>query len=138
MTAPVVAQVFSDMEKRGGSSESTRKFHHQLSKAYTKRQNKWVVSLLRTFSKHQVCLAETDDEVFRNIITGQIFSDEIYYDLIGAYDKGQELRKVFADERLKPDSKVGIFVIYLVVTSQMTFIVCPIGMIPTLLTAGMP
>ena len=110
MTAPVIAEVCSDMEKRGGSSESTRKFHHQLSKAYTKRQNKWVVSLLLTFSKHQVCLAATDDEVFRIIITGQIFSNEICYDLIGAYDKSQELRKIFADERLKPDGKVGIFV----------------------------
>ena len=45
------------------------------------------------------------DEPFRNIITGQLFSDTIYNDLIGAYEKGKELYLVFTDERLKPESK---------------------------------
>lgn len=43
------------------------------------------------------------------MITGQVFSDAIYHDLVGAYEKGQELRVTFYDERLKPDSKVGLF-----------------------------
>ena len=38
-----------------------------------------------------------------------MFLDAIYNDLIGAYDKGQEIREIFAVERLKPDSKIGIF-----------------------------
>ena len=69
MTAPVLAQIYADMEKQGGASHSTQKLHHQLGKAYTKRQNKWVVSLLQTFKKHQVSLSSTDDETFKNVIT---------------------------------------------------------------------
>ena len=107
MTTPILAQIYSDMKKEGGMSESDKKIHHQLGKAYTKRQNKWVVSLLKTFKHHKVTLLE--DTPFRNIVTGQVFSDEIYNDLIGAYEKGQELYKTFVDERLKPESTVGIF-----------------------------
>ena len=46
--------------------------------------------------------------IFRNIITGQVFSAEIYNDLIGAYKKGQELNKIFVEERLKTEIQVGI------------------------------
>ena len=52
--------------------------------------------------------ASTDDETFKNMITGQVFSDAIYHDLVGPYKKGQELRVTFYDERLKPDSKIGL------------------------------
>ena len=65
------------------------------------------MSLLKVFKHHKVCLV--DDTPFRNIVTGQIFSDDIYNDLIGSYEKGQELYKTFADERLKPESTVGLF-----------------------------
>ena len=41
-------------------------------------------------------------------MTGQVFSDAIYGDLIGAYETGQQLYEDFVDERLKPGSKVGI------------------------------
>ena len=56
MTAPVLAQIYADMEKQGGTSDSTQKLHHQLGKAYTKRQNNWVVSLLKTFKCFLVSL----------------------------------------------------------------------------------
>ena len=108
MTAPVLAQIYSDMEKQGGASNVNRKIHYQLGKAHTKRQNKWIASLLRTFDKHKVSLAGTEDEPFKNIITGQIFSNDIYEDLINAYETGHNLVVSFAEERLKPDSKVGI------------------------------
>ena len=107
MTAPILAQIFSDMKREGGRSGSIRKFHHQLGKAYTARQNKWITSLLQAFEKHNLSLSSSD-EPFRNIITGQLFSDTIYNDLIGAYEKGKELYLVFAEERLKPESKISI------------------------------
>ena len=81
MTAPVLAQIYSDMEKQGGASNMNRKIHYQLGKAHTNRQNNWIASLLRTFDKHKVSLAGTEDEPFKNIITGQIFSNDIYDDL---------------------------------------------------------
>ena len=67
------------------------------------------VLILQTYDKHKVSLAATEDAQFKNIVTGQVFSDEIYNDLIGAYETGQHLYKTFVDERLKPDSKIGIF-----------------------------
>ena len=109
MTVPVLAQIYSDMKKEGGGSEANRKIHHQLGKVYIARQNKWIVSLLQTFEKHNLSLSSTE-ESFRNIITGQFFSDAIYEDLIGAYGKGQNLFQIFTDERRKPDCKVGILV----------------------------
>ena len=108
MTAPVLAQIYSDMQKQGGASDASRKFHYQLGKAYTKRQNKWVVTLLQTFDKQKVSLGPPEDEQFKNIVTGQVFSDAIYGDLIGAYGTAQQLYKDVVDERLKPGSKVGI------------------------------
>ena len=109
MTAPILAQIYKYMQKQGGSSSVNRKFHYQLGKAHTKRQNKWIVSLLQTYDKQKVSLAATEEAQFKNIVTGQVFSDEIYNNLIGAYETGQHLYKTFVDERLKPDSKIGIF-----------------------------
>ena len=57
MTAPVLAQIYSDMERAGGEANSKKKFHHQLGKAYTDRQNKWITSLLLTFEKHGLCIS---------------------------------------------------------------------------------
>ena len=34
MTAPILSQIYSDMQKQGGGSDVSRKFHHQLGKAY--------------------------------------------------------------------------------------------------------
>ena len=66
--------------------------------------------MLQTFQKRNLSSSSTAEESFRNIITGKLFSDAIYEDLIGAYGKGQNLYQIFADEALKPDSKVGILV----------------------------
>ena len=78
MTAPILSQIYSDMQKQGGGSDASRKLHHQLGKAHTHRQNKWVVSLLRTFEKHQVSLSTTEEEPFRNMVTRQVFSEDFY------------------------------------------------------------
>ena len=108
MTAPILAQIYAEMKmkKEDGLSETGRRNHHQLTKAYIDRQNKWIVSLLSIFKRHNVTFL--NHSPLFNIITGQVFSAEIYNDLIGAYKKGQELYKTFVEERLKPGSQVGI------------------------------
>ena len=110
MTAPVLSQIYSEMVNAGGYDNGNSKQHHQLNNSYTSKQNEWVVSLLRLFEKQNVSLSTNEkDTAFYNIMTGQIFSQAIYDDLIGAYNKGVKLVKMFAAERLKPNSKVGIF-----------------------------
>ena len=41
-------------------------------------------------------------------MTGQIFSDEIYYDLISAYDTGKIIYETFVMVRLSPESRTNI------------------------------
>ena len=50
-----------------------------------------------------------EETTFCNMISSQLFSDTIYNNLVTAYDFGKMLYQSFFDERLKPDSKVGIF-----------------------------
>lgn len=109
MTAPILAQIYSDMQRKGGESEHSRRLHHQLCKSYTFRQNKWITSLLKSFERHKVSFSRTNSKGFYNVVTGQVFSDAIYQDLIAAYNTGQQLYKEFVEERLKPESKVGLF-----------------------------
>ena len=67
--------------------------------------------MLQTCEKEKVCLLPPEDESsVCNIMTGQIFSDVIYEDLIGSYDTGNRLYQNFVEERLKPEIKIGIFV----------------------------
>ena len=50
-----------------------------------------------------------EETTFCNMISSQLFSDTIYNNLVTAYDFGKMLYQSFVDERLKQDSKVGIF-----------------------------
>ena len=51
-----------------------------------------------------------DDEMpFMNMVTGQVFPDEIFTSLIECEKVGQKLYEDFIVERLKPDSNVSIF-----------------------------
>ena len=57
MTAPILAQIYAEMKmkKEDGLSETgQRNNHHQLTKAYIDRQNKWIVSFLSIFKRHNV------------------------------------------------------------------------------------
>ena len=110
MTAPVLSQLYREMMKAGGHSDGNPKSHHQLGDAYTKKQNRWVTSLLQLFQKQKVSLSNNEEgNSFYNFVTGQVFSDTIYNDLIGAYETGKMLYRTFAEQRLKPDSKISVF-----------------------------
>ena len=62
------------------------------------------------FENQKVSLSTNEkDGVFFNFITGQVFSNSIYNDLIGVYGIGQKFVESFAEERLKSESKVSIF-----------------------------
>ena len=104
LTTPILSQIFSEMFSIGGMNDGKNAIHHQLRVSYPRKQNAWVVSLLRRFEKQSLFLSATDCAVL------QLFSDEIYQDLINVYDKGKKLYETFVTERLSPESTINIFV----------------------------
>ena len=109
LTTPMLSQIFSEMFSIGDMNDGKNAINHQLGVSYTRKQNAWVVSLLRTFEKQSLFLSATGDVQFCNMMTGQMFSDEIYQDLINAYDTGKNLYETFVTERLSPESTINIF-----------------------------
>ena len=98
------------MLRTGGESNTSSKSHHQLAKVYSQMQNWLVISLLNTFEKQKVPVSPPEDESpLCNIVTGRVFYDAIYENLISAYSSGQRFYQDFVEERLKPDCKIGIF-----------------------------
>ena len=85
LTTPILSQIFSEMFSIGGMNDGKNAIHHQLGGFLYKKQNALVVSLLHTFEKLLL--------QFCNMMTGQMFSDEIYQDLINAYDMGKNCMK---------------------------------------------
>ena len=63
-------------------------------------------SLLEVFDNHNFTFASDDDIQMRNIITGQIFTDEVFRGIINCEDTGKAM---YDDFVIEPDSKVDIF-----------------------------
>ena len=66
-------------------------------------------SLLEVFDNHNLTFASDDDIQMSNIITGQVFTDEVFHGMINCEDTGKAMYNDFVIERLQPDSKVDIF-----------------------------
>ena len=69
----------------------------------------FTLSLPHTFEKQDSLSPPEDESSFYSIVMGQVFSDAINENMIGAYNTGQKLYQEFVEERLKPDSEIGIF-----------------------------
>ena len=67
--------------------------HHQLHNPYTKRQNKKVSSLLEVFERFNISFDESQESSLRNIITGQLFSDDICDDILQVETIGKKNKK---------------------------------------------
>ena len=81
LAAPVLASLTDQIFNLDGhiAKSSTGK-HHQYTNAYIKRQNECVKSLLPVLESH---LSFSDiSSPLTNIITGQIFSDDISKDML--------------------------------------------------------
>ena len=107
LAAPVLGSLTDQMFNLGGqiTKNSTRK-HHQFNNAYIRRQNACVKSLLPVLESH-VSFAETSSP-FTNIITGQIFSEDISKDMLSFETTGMRVYNEFVEERLKPNSTKSI------------------------------
>ena len=57
LTIPILSQIFSEMFSIGGMNDGNNAIHRQLGVSYTKKQNAWVVSLLRSFEKQSLFLS---------------------------------------------------------------------------------
>ena len=87
----------------GTSSTRSKQKHHQLTSAYIKRQNNRVISLLKVLDAH-ISLSVTSMPL-TNIVTGQVYSNEISDSLLSFEDVGNEKYIEFVDERLKVNSQ---------------------------------
>ena len=109
LAAPVLAPLTDQMFNLGGqiTKNPTRK-HHQFNNAYIRRQNACVKSLLPVLESH-VSFADTSLPLTNiNIITGQIFSEDISKDMLSFETTGMRVYNEFIEERLKPNSTKSI------------------------------
>ena len=103
MIAPILCSISEQMLKLGGVSLPSSRSHHQLTESYTRQQNQRITSLLNVFEIH---LNLSDEEVpFFNMITGQIFPDDVFNSIVSFEDIGEDLYRQFVNERLKPESE---------------------------------
>ena len=91
LISPVVEEICNEMSNMGGAKTSGTNKHHQFSTAYTNRQNIKVVSLCDILEKHGLDIDETDATPITNVVTGQVFSDEICRDMTRSDEVGDEL-----------------------------------------------
>ena len=57
----------------------------------------------------EIHLNLSDKEVlFFNMITGQIFPDDVFKSIVSFEDIGEDLYRQFVNERLKPESAISI------------------------------
>ena len=106
LAAPVLASITDQMFDLGGHITRSSTKHHQLNNAYIRRQNEAVNSLLQVLEEH-LSFSEISSP-FMNIITGQIYSDQITEDMLCFEKTGNMVYKQFIDERLKPNSTKSI------------------------------
>ena len=106
LAVPVLASITDQMFDLGGHITRSTTKHHQLNNAYIRRQNEAVNSLLQVLEEH-LSFSEISSP-FMNIITGQIYSDQITEDMLCFEKTGNMVYKQFIDERLKPNSTKSI------------------------------
>ena len=67
-----------------------------------------ISSLIDVFTKKSLDLDSAEQDLW-NIVTGQMFSDEIYFDMVNSENTGKKVYSNFVVNRLQPESKIGIF-----------------------------
>ena len=60
------------------------------------------------FTKQGLDLDSAEQDLWK-IVTGQKFSDEIYFDMVNSENTGKKEYSNFVVNRLQPESKIGIF-----------------------------
>ena len=106
LVAPILCPISEAMLKIGGAISSLPKQHHQLNAFCADRQNKMVSSHLKVF---EIYLSFSETEVpFQNMITGQIFPNEITESLESFEQVGSEMYKDFVTQRLQQGSTKSI------------------------------
>ena len=90
-----------EIEVMGNGKELEKiRTHHQLSPtANTANQNKRISSLLDVFKNHNCELFPRED-VLKNLVTGQVYPDDVSHDILSAEKFGDELYDNVIRERL--------------------------------------
>ena len=67
-----------------------------------------ISSLIDVFTKQGLDLDSAEQDLWK-IVTGQNFSDEIYFDMVNSENTYKKEYSNFIVNRLQPESKIGIF-----------------------------
>ena len=100
LTAPIIAQIIANTKESCGVNEGKAKVHHQLTSAYTKRQNEMKGKIIQVMEHCNVNFDVKEDSNLRNFVTNQVFGDEVKRDMLAVEDIGRKAYKLFVQERL--------------------------------------
>ena len=107
LAAPALASLTDQMFNLIGQITKNPTWkHHQFNNAYIRRHNACIKSLLPVLESH-VSFAETSLPL-TNIITDQIFSEDISKDMLSFEPTGMRVYNELIEERLKPNSTKSI------------------------------
>ena len=67
-----------------------------------------ISSLIDVFTKQGLDLDSAEQDLWK-VVTGQNFSDEIYFDMVNSENTYKKEYSNFVVNRLQPESKIGIF-----------------------------
>ena len=95
------------MEIGGGNISKASSKHHQLSPSYSKCQNENISALVNVLDAYVSFNSETVQ--LQNIITGELYSKEIFESLIVVEQLGNNLSDEFVKERMQPENEKSIF-----------------------------
>ena len=98
LVAPILSEISKEMEVMGNGIEVERnKLHHQRRKTHTANQNKRISSLLDVFKNNNFELFPLEN-VLKDLVTGQVYPDDVCYDILSAEKIGEQLYDNFIIE----------------------------------------
>ena len=100
LSAPIIAEISSSFKDSIGSSKSERRNHHQLTRAYTNRQNDMKFKIGDVLDKCNLDFSKQGDDKMRNFVTNHIFPEEVINDILRVEEIGDEAYKTLVYERL--------------------------------------
>ena len=101
LVAPILSEFIRVMGN--GIEVERNELHRQLRKTHTANQNKRISSLLDVFKNNNFELFPLE-KVIKNLVTGQVYPDDVCYDNLSAEKIGEQLYDNFIIERLSENN----------------------------------
>ena len=94
LIAPLLSSITSEVMEKGDKQSYTALKHHQLGDAYNNRFNGKMSSLLQFPEERNLSIGAIDYQPIRNIVTGQVFPEDICRDVINCETKSKHCMNI--------------------------------------------